>query len=73
MLGMLSSTIIPSSGTIDFDDGLSVNENLDYYRSKIGIVTQDDIVYTELTVLENLAFAALIRMPDVTDDERRRR
>lgn len=70
MLGMLSSTMLPTTGTIEFDDGLPVADNLDYYRSKIGIVTQDDIVYTDLTVDENLSFAALIRLPHVTDAER---
>jgi len=73
MLGTLSSTITPSTGDIEFDDGMKVLENLDYYRSKIGIVTQDDLVYTELTVHENLDFAAIIRLPGASLDERTKR
>jgi ABC-type multidrug transport system ATPase subunit len=73
MLGTLSSTMVPTGGQVEFDEGMTVKENLDYYRSKIGIVTQDDIVYTDLTVFENLDFAAQIRLPDATPDDRAKR
>lgn len=73
MLGTLSSTMTPTTGSIEFDDGHPVADNLDYYRSKIGIVTQDDIVYTDLTVQENLDFAAEIRLPDMTPADRAKR
>ncbi len=73
MLGTLSSTMTPTMGTVEFDDGHPVKDNLDYYRSKIGIVTQDDIVYNDLTVQENLDFAAEIRLPDLSPPERIKR
>jgi ABC-type multidrug transport system ATPase subunit len=73
MLGTLSSTMIPTSGTLEFDDGHPVNDNLDYYRGKIGIVTQDDIVHSDLTVLENLDFAAQIRLPELSVPDRDKR
>ena len=73
MLGTLSSTLTPSTGEIEFDDGLKALDNLDYYRSKIGIVTQDDLVYTDLTVQENLDFAAIIRLPAATLEDRAKR
>jgi len=73
MLGTLSSTIIPTAGSIEFDDGRKVAENLEYYRSKIGLVTQDDLVYVDLTVRENLEFAAVIRLPDFSPEERAKR
>ena len=73
MLGTLSSTMIPTSGSIEFDDGMRVNDNLDYYRSRIGIVTQDDIVHSDLTVFENVDFAAQIRLPDATPEDRAKR
>lgn len=63
LLGCLSSTITPSAGSITFDNELPVAEHLDYFRSKIGIVTQDDVVYPYLTVTENLRFAARLRRP----------
>src|SRR5207302_6811905 len=66
MLGTLSSTMTPTTGSIEFDDGHDVASNLDYSRSKLGIVTQDDIVYTDLTVQENLDFAAEIRLPNMS-------
>ena len=73
MLGTLSSTMAPTTGTVEFDDGHPVKDNLEYYRGKIGIVTQDDIVYNDLTVQENLCFAAEIRLPDLPHAERGKR
>lgn len=73
MLGTLSSTIIPTAGCIEFDDGRKVSENLEYYRSKIGLVTQDDLVYVDLTVRENLEFAAVIRLPELSPEDRAKR
>ncbi len=73
LLSVLNSTVAPTSGTIEFDDGVPLKENLSYFRSKLGIVTQDDLVYTDLTVEENLQMAAMVRMPDVTPDSLSRR
>ena len=72
LLSVLNSTVA-TSGTIEFDDGVPLKENLSYFRSKLGIVTQDDLVYTDLTVEENLQMAAMVRMPDVTPDSLSRR
>jgi ABC-type multidrug transport system ATPase subunit len=66
LLGCLSSTIVPSSGTVEFD-GQPVAEHLDYFRSKIGFVTQDDLVFPEMTVQENLMSAAQIRLGSSQD------
>jgi ABC-type multidrug transport system ATPase subunit len=73
LLSVLNSTVAPTSGSLEFDDGVPLKENLSYFRSKLGIVTQDDLVYTDLTVEENLQLAALVRMPDVTPDSLARR
>jgi len=73
MLGTLSSTMAPTTGIVEFDDGHPVADDLEYYRGKIGIVTQDDIVYNDLTVAENLGFAAEIRLPDLDLQERAKR
>jgi ABC transport system ATP-binding/permease protein len=73
LLSVLNSTVAPTTGTIEFDDGVPLKENLPYFRSKLGIVTQDDLVYTDLTVEENLQLAAMVRMPDVTPDSLARR
>ncbi len=70
MLGCLSSSLVPSMGELVFDEGENVHDHLDYYRSRIGVVTQDDLVYDELTVTENLDLAARIRLAHVSSDER---
>jgi len=63
LLGCLSSTIEAAEGQITFDN-LPVREHQDYYRSRIGFVTQDDLVDGSLTVNENLYYSAQIRHPD---------
>jgi ABC transport system ATP-binding/permease protein len=68
LLSILNSTVEPTSGSIEFDDGVPLKQNISYFRSKLGIVTQDDLVYTDLTVEENLQLAAMVRMPDVTPE-----
>jgi ABC-type multidrug transport system ATPase subunit len=73
LLSVLNSTVMPTLGEITFDDGVPLKDNLPYFRSKLGIVTQDDLVYVELTVEENLQLAAQVRMPDVTPESLQRR
>jgi ABC-type multidrug transport system ATPase subunit len=65
LLACLGSTLEPSQGTIDFDAGLPLKDHLDYYRSQIGIVEQDDAIYRELTAEENLISAVRIRIPSL--------
>lgn len=62
LLACLSGCAAPTDGTINFDGDQNLQENLDYYLSKLGVVTQDDLVYPYLTVAENLRFAAEIRL-----------
>ncbi len=73
LLGCLSSALIPSTGSLCFDGGCDVREHAEYYRSRIGVVTQDDLVYDELTVTENLRLAAVIRLPAFSGSERKHR
>ena len=68
LLGCISSTLEPSEGEISFDS-LPVAEHLDYFRSKVGFVTQEDLVEGSLTVEENLRFAAQIRTPTLSPQE----
>lgn len=63
LLGCLATTIQPTSGLITFDDGERLEGSaLLRYRSKLGIVPQDDLVYGALTVRENIKFAAELRV-----------
>jgi ABC-type multidrug transport system ATPase subunit len=73
LLSVLNSTVAPTSGLIQFDDGVPLKDHLAYFRSKLGIVTQDDLVYVDLTVEENLQLAAMVRMPDVSPESLERR
>jgi ABC-type multidrug transport system ATPase subunit len=68
LLGCLSGTIRPSDGAILFDGSQKLDENLDYYQSRIGVVTQDDLVYASLTAEENLKYAARLRLPGASPE-----
>ena len=45
-----------------------LHENLEYYRSIFGYVPQDDILFSELTVFQNLFFTAKLREPFATTE-----
>lgn len=70
LISCLCGSSIPEYGMIEFDGGHSLKEESHRYRRMIGVVEQDDIVYPELTVAENLRFAAIIRTPYSTPDQR---
>ena len=46
--------------------GLELEENIEYLKTQIGYVPQDDIVHGDLTVIESLYFAARLRLPNLT-------
>lgn len=57
-----------------FFDGLDVYENYPVMRNKIGVVPQNDVVHSALTVRQPLEYAAELRFAkDVTKAERRER
>ncbi len=70
ILGCLASTVKPSLGTICYD-GIPLENGLDEFRSKTGVVTQDDLVYEALTVTENFSMAARMRRPSLGRAKRR--
>ncbi|GAU23500.1 hypothetical protein TSUD_39790 [Trifolium subterraneum] len=47
------------TGTITYNG----NSDSSYIKRKIGFVSQDDVVYPHLTVLETLTYTALLRLP----------
>ena len=49
--------------------GLSLRENFNLIKKKIGYVPQDDIIHKELTVYKTLFYAAKLRLPDDTSNE----
>lgn len=48
--------------------GLSLRENFNLIKKKIGYVPQDDIIHRELTVYKTLFYAAKLRLPDDTSN-----
>jgi ABC-type multidrug transport system ATPase subunit len=46
--------------------GLELEENIEYLKTQIGYVPQDDIVHGDLTVIESLYYAARLRLPNLT-------
>ena len=62
LLQCLGGYLSPSKGSLVFDGSHDVTQELEAYRHAIGYVMQDDVVFLKLTVLENLIFAAKLRL-----------
>ena len=69
---MIVGSALPSSGTVSFDDR-DLHAGYASLRSRIGMVPQDDIVHSRLTVAHALQFAAELRMAADTGESDRRR
>jgi len=61
LIKCLASFFNPESGIIYFDD-LFLEDNINFYRSIIGYVPQEDVIYPNLTARENLDYALRIRL-----------
>ncbi len=53
----------PSGGRVVFD-GRDVHADADLLRTRIGMVPQQDVIHTRLTLRQALGYAAEIRLPD---------
>lgn len=62
ILNVLASGLVPGRGRVVFDGRHDLHADLDVYRAMLGHVPQDDVVYRSLSVRENLAFAARLRL-----------
>lgn len=62
LLSLISGANKQTSGSILYDHE-PLYENLDFFRDIFGFIPQDDILRSELTVYENLYFAAKLREP----------
>lgn len=58
----------PSEGLLA--DGQAVYSELEYFRSQLGYVTQDDVLYDGLTVAETPPYAAQLRFGRSTSSDR---
>ncbi len=57
LLSILNGTEKPSSGRV-FVNGINIHENPDAVQGVIGYIPQDDLLIEDLTVFENLYYAA---------------
>jgi ABC-type multidrug transport system ATPase subunit len=62
LLNCLASYLAPGRGRIVFDGQRDVFAESDAYRTLLGHVPQDDVLFRSLTVRENLTFAAQLRL-----------
>ena len=67
LLKALSGEIFPTYGSIMYD-GKSYYQNINFFSKFVGYVPQDDILFTHLTVYENLYYRGKLRSPKITDD-----
>ncbi len=61
----------PTSGEVTFE-GHNIHAEYASLRSRIGMVPQDDVVHSQLTVNQALGYAAELRLPPDTSKEERR-
>jgi len=59
----------PATAGEVFIHGLSLRENFNLIKKKIGYVPQDDIIHKELTVYKTIFYAAKLRLPDDTSNQ----
>ena len=69
LLKALNGDSPSTSGTV-YIHGLSLRENYNLLKQKIGYVPQDDTIHYELSVEETLYMAAKLRLPDDTSDDK---
>lgn len=65
LLKVINAEFVPTYGDIKLD-GKSVYSNLSYYSQFFGYVPQEDLLYPNLSVYENLLYRGRLRMPLVS-------
>jgi ABC-type multidrug transport system ATPase subunit len=66
---LVGGAITPTTGRVSFD-GRDLHAEYVSLRHRIGLVPQDDVVHHQLTVDAALRYAAELRLPRATKDER---
>lgn len=67
---VLTGATRPTSGEV-ICSGLDLHDHASYFRSRIGVVPQDDVIHRSLGVERSLTYAARLRFPpDLTDEAR---
>jgi len=68
LLKALAGEIIPGYGSVMLADK-NLYQNLTYFSRYIGYVPQEDILFSNLTVYENLSFRATMQMPKLSKQQ----
>jgi ABC-type multidrug transport system ATPase subunit len=72
LLKVIEGGVRPTSGTVSFEQH-DVHAAYAQMRTRIGMVPQDDVVHSQLTVNQALGYAAELRMsPDTSKQDRQR-
>jgi ABC transport system ATP-binding/permease protein len=69
LAGLVSGMIRPSRGTVTFA-GHDVHAEFSRLRRSIGLVPQHDVVHPQLTVGQALRYAAAVRLPEASPQDR---
>jgi ABC-type multidrug transport system ATPase subunit len=69
LAGLVGGMLCPSRGTVTFA-GHDVHAEFSRLRRRIGLVPQDDVVHPQLTVGQALHYAAAVRLPEATRQDR---
>ncbi len=64
-LKCIAGEIIPSYGNIKYD-GKNFYQNINFYSQFVGYVPQEDLLFSNLTVYENLYYRGRLRMPKLS-------
>lgn len=64
LLNLLNGFYKPKAGEI-LADGINIHENINLFNSNLSYVPQDDLLFENLTVYENLYYNAKLRFPGV--------
>jgi ABC-type multidrug transport system ATPase subunit len=68
LLRLLAGILAPSNGSIKLN-GLNISEIETHMEGSIGYVPQDDILFEDLTVYQNLYYNARLSLSNKTDEE----
>ncbi|MBI3743991.1 MAG: ATP-binding cassette domain-containing protein [Chloroflexi bacterium] len=69
LLNALAGVKPPTAGHVTYN-GTDLYAHIDYCRSRLGYVPQDDIVHKDLTVERTLHYAGKLRLPEASPSER---
>ncbi|MCD4651308.1 MAG: ATP-binding cassette domain-containing protein [Candidatus Cloacimonetes bacterium] len=72
LLRCIAGDVIPSYGSLIID-GKDFYRNQGFFSQYIGYIPQDDLLYSSLTVYENLLCRGRLQMPNISEDQLNRK